>query len=96
MRKNWLMTVAGIIGLFSGLPTVWGTAVREGAIHTPMPGWLYVICMFSLPLSLGIVGISGKGQDEHSTLDQVEKSTIIKQAEPLPPKPGDILPKPQG
>lgn len=75
MRKNWLMTMAGMIGLFSGLPTVWGEAMKQGAMHTAMPGWLYVICMFSLPLSLGIVGIVGKGQDEHSTVQQVETAT---------------------
>jgi hypothetical protein len=71
MRKNWFTTVGGIIGLFSGLPTVWGNAVKDGMMHTPMPGWLYVICMFCLPLSLGIIGFGAKGQDEHSTPAQV-------------------------
>jgi len=80
MRKNWLTTLGGGIGLFSGLPIIWGTAVKDGMMHTPMPGLLYVFCMFSLPLSLGIIGLAAKGQDEHSTFNEVEKSSV-----PQPP-----------
>lgn len=72
MRKNWLTTTAGIIGLFSGLPTVWGTAVEKGYMHSQMPGWLYITCMFAIPFSLGLVGLAAKGQDEHSTSDQIQ------------------------
>ncbi len=85
IRKNWFVTVGGIIGLFSGLPTVWGTAVRDHMMSTPMPGWLYVLCMFSIPLSIGIIGIGAKGQDEHSTFQEVEKSSIAVPSQPVTP-----------
>ncbi len=93
IRKNWFVTVGGIIGLFSGLPTVWGTAVRDHMMSTPMPGWLYVLCMFSIPLSIGIIGIGAKGQDEHSTFQEVEKSSTGEPpagpppSQPEPPNP---------
>lgn len=67
------MTVGGFIGILGGLPVIWGNAVHENMISYPMPGWLYVACMFSVPLGIGIIGIAGKGQDEHSTLEQVSK-----------------------
>lgn len=90
-KSNLLVTIGGIIGLFSGLPTVWGEAVNKGAHIGPMPGWLYVACMFSLPLSIGIVGIAAKGQDEHSTTDQVNAATTAKVAELNPP----VVPPPE-
>ena len=61
--KN-LPIIGAVIGLFGGLPDVWGNAIQQHAIHTPMPDLLYVACKFSLPLGIGIVGIAlhQKGQ----------------------------------
>lgn len=85
MRKNWFVTAGGFIGMFSGLPVIWGTAVKDGAVHTAMPGWLYLICVCALPVSLGIIGIGAKGQDQHSTFQEVEKSSTT--APTVPPAP---------
>lgn len=75
MKKSWLTTAAGILGLFSGLPSVWGAAVEGGHMHTPMPGWLYLTCTFSLYLSIGLVGLVAKDFNVHSTEPQVENAT---------------------
>jgi hypothetical protein len=77
MRTNLLTTIGGIMALFGAIPIALGTA----GIH--MPNWLYVLCISFGVLGPGIVGISAKGQDVHSTADQVEKASTS-----TPPKQG--------
>lgn len=67
MKKNWLTTVGGIMALFIGLPTV------LGASHLAVPNWMNVAAIVIGTLGGGIVGISAKGQDEHSTSDQINQ-----------------------
>lgn len=81
MRKNWFVSVGGFIGLFSGLPVLWGTAVKDGYMHAQMPGWLYLVCICAAPLSIFIIGLGAKGQDEHSTPAQVQQAQLQKDAQ---------------
>jgi hypothetical protein len=69
MRKNWLTTAGGIISLLGGVPIALGTA----GVH--MPNWLYIICISGTVIGPGLIGLAAKGQDEHSTTDQVQQST---------------------
>lgn len=56
------------MALFGAIPIALGTA------HVAMPSWFYVVCISFGVIGPGIVGISAKGQDEHSTSDQVTKA----------------------
>lgn len=78
-RKNWFTSVGGAIGLFSGLPVLWGTAVKDGYMHTQMPGWLYLVSICAAPVSIFIIGLGAKGQGEHSTQDQIDQATVKQQ-----------------
>lgn len=73
MRKNWLTTVAGIL---SGLGTLPVLVINSGA--TVPSWWAHVTFPLTLLGLLGLVllGVSAKGQDEHSTQTQVQVSTI--------------------
>jgi hypothetical protein len=75
VRKNWFVTSGGAIGLLSGLPILWGTAIKDGYMHVQMPGWLYLICICAVPISLFVIGLGAKGQAEHSTTDQIQQAT---------------------
>jgi len=70
MRKNWLTTIGGIMAGFGVIP------IALGAAKVAMPSWLYVICICFAALGPVIVGVAAKGQDEHSTVSQVQASTI--------------------
>lgn len=71
MRKNWLMTVAGIMAGFISIPV--GAATL--GYHLPQTlGLAFVI----IGLIGGVmVGVVGKGQDESSTQAQVDKATQV-------------------
>ena len=75
MKKNWLTTVGGIMALFLALPTV------LGASHLAIPNWMNIAFVIIGTLGGGIVGIAAKGQDEHSTVQQVENATATKPPE---------------
>ena len=70
MRKNWLMTVGGIMGAFGFAAP---PAMGQANLHAP--NWLNLTCFLMGSLGLAIVGTAGKGQDEHSTASQVEQAT---------------------
>jgi hypothetical protein len=79
MRKNWLTTVGGIMSGFLLVPEAIGAAGH------PMPGWLYTICIFVGTLGPVVIGVGAKGQDEHSTVEQVQKAqddAVQKQGNP--------------
>ena len=69
MLKYWLTTVGGIMSGFLLIPTALGSA------HVAMPGWLYLTCIVVGTLGPVVIGVAAKGQDEHSTVSQVESST---------------------
>jgi len=75
MRKNWMTTAGGIMALFIGLPTI------LAASHLNTPNWFSVACIVIGTLGGGLVGLAAKGQDEHSTVSQVEASTQVKDVE---------------
>ena len=69
MRKNWFTTVGGIMAGFGLIPIAFGTA------HVALPSWLYILCIFVGTMGPVVIGVGAKGQDEHSTIDQVNRST---------------------
>jgi hypothetical protein len=73
MRKNWLVTVAGIMAALGSVPILVATS---GV--TPPAWWSSLAFPFILIGIIGTVllGYSAKGQDEHSTSAQVQASTI--------------------
>jgi len=79
MRKNWFTTIGGIMAGFGVVPIAFGTA------HVALPAWLYVACIFLAAMGPVIIGVGAKGQDEHSTITQVEQSTVAKT--PVAPDP---------
>lgn len=75
MRKNWLMTLAGIMAGFISIPV--GAVTLGYKLPEPM-GLIFVI----VGLVGGVmVGVVGKGQDEHSTHDEVVAATVVKKVE---------------
>jgi hypothetical protein len=68
MRKNWFTTIGGIMAGFGLVPIALGTG------HVHMPDWLYIVCIFVGTLGPVVIGVGAKGQDEHSTQDQVAAS----------------------
>jgi len=74
MRKNWFTTVGGIMAGFGLVPIALGTS------HVKMPDWMYIVCVFMATLGPVVIGVGAKGQDEHSTPDQVQSTE-------QPPKP---------
>lgn len=60
---------------FSGIP------VLAGVSHIAIPNWVNVACFIIGAVGGIVVGVSAKGQDEHSTLNQVETSTEVVRAE---------------
>lgn len=75
MRKNWLVTVGGIMAGCLAIPI--GTT--QLGYHLPQN----LALAFILIGMLGgiITGVAAKGQDEHSTETQVEQATQVKQVE---------------
>lgn len=72
MRKNWLTTLGGVMVGLGTLPML------VTASHAAFPLW-WNSCQFPLVL-VGLIGgillgIAAKGQDEHSTVQQVQAST---------------------
>lgn len=78
MRKNWMTTLAGIM---VGLGTLPMLATYS---HLALPLY-WNECQFPLFLigAIGgiLLGVSAKGQDEHSTVRQVEAATVQKAVE---------------
>jgi len=73
MRKNWLVTVAGIMAALGGVPL----AVASSGI-TPPSWWAHVTFPFILIGIIGaaLLGWAAKGQDEHSTTTETQAATI--------------------
>lgn len=75
MRKNWLTTTSGIMMGLGSLPNL------VTASHANVPLW-WNSCQFPLVLTgmVGFIllGVAAKGQDEHSTVSQVEAATTDK------------------
>lgn len=74
MRKNWLMTTAGIMSAIGSVPIL---VANSGTTH--VPSWWGAAsfdCLIIGAVGLALLGFAGKGQDEHSTADQVQISTI--------------------
>jgi len=72
MKKNWLVTVAGIMAALGGVPVLIATS---GV--TPPLWWSHVAFFFVL---VGVVGVAlmgwaAKGEDEHSTVAQTQAAT---------------------
>lgn len=68
-KTNMLTTIGGIMAGFALIPIAVGTA------HIHMPSWLYLVCIFLGTLGPVVIGVAAKGQDEHSTIDQVQASS---------------------
>jgi hypothetical protein len=75
MRKNWLTTTAGIMAALGGVPVL----VAQSGAHLPA-WWSSAAFVFVLigVIGVALLGVAAKGQDEHSTSDQVQMSTIEK------------------
>jgi hypothetical protein len=75
MRKNWLTTTAGIMAALGTVPVL----IAQSGAHLPA-WWGTAAFVFVLIGTIGVVllGVAAKGQDEHSTADQVQLSTIEK------------------
>lgn len=78
-RSNLLTTIGGIMAGFGVIPIALGTA------HVAMPSWLYVVCISFAAIGPVIVGVAAKGQDEHSTADQVRTASIDSNGNPKQP-----------
>jgi hypothetical protein len=87
MFKNWFTTLAGIMAGLGTLP------LMVTASHVAFPLW-WNSCQFPLYLCgmIGTImlGMAAKGQDEHSTAQQVavatEKKTVEIQEPAQPPQ----------
>lgn len=82
LRKNWVMTLGGIMVGVGQIPML----IQFAHLSFPLPLW-WNSCQFPIFLAgtMGgiIIGIAGKGQDEHSTPLQMEaaaKQADVKQA----------------
>lgn len=73
MRKNWLTTTAGIMAALGGVPVL----VAQSGAHLPA-WWSSAAFVFVLigVVGVALLGVAAKGQDEHSTEQQVQVSTI--------------------
>ena len=77
-KTNLLTTIGGIMAGFLLIPQA------LGARHIKMPDWLYIVCMFGGTLGPVVIGVAAKGQDEHSTLDQIQQASDVKRVETKP------------
>ena len=72
MKKNWLTTTGGIMAGLGTLPLLVSSS------HVAFPLW-WNSCQFPLILvgMIGaiLMGYAAKGQDEHSTIAQVQNSS---------------------
>lgn len=74
-RSNLLTTIGGVMALFTALPPAMGQANMHA------PNWLNLTCFLIGTLGMAIVGFAAKGQDEHSTADQVQSATQVAEIE---------------
>lgn len=79
MRTNALMTFFGIMAGLGGVPVAVFAAVQAmPSLSANIPHW-WPGCAFIMVIcgAVGVVGVgvTGKGQDTHSTVDQVRAST---------------------
>jgi hypothetical protein len=72
MKKNWLVTLAGIMAALGGVPIL----VASSGVATPA-WWGHLAFPFILIGIIGscLLGWAAKGEDEHSTQAQVTTST---------------------
>lgn len=76
-KTNLLMKISGIMTALGSIPIIVGTIAQQTGIHIQIPNRVYAICVFigAIGVPLGIA--SAKGQDEHSTVDQVQQATQV-------------------
>lgn len=72
MRKNWLTTVAGVMTAVGGFPIALGAM----GYHINQTASLVMVVVGML--GGAVLGVAAKGQDEHSTIAQVEGATAPK------------------
>ena len=73
MRKNWLTTVAGVLTSVGGFP------IALGAMGYHVNQTVGLVMVITGMLGGALLGAASKGQDEHSTVAQVEDATIAHQ-----------------
>lgn len=69
MFKNWVTTLAGVLAAVGGFPL----ALATMGYHLNQTVSL-VMAIIGL-VGMALLGAAAKGQDEHSTADQVQAST---------------------
>ncbi len=91
MRTNGLMTFFGILAGLGGVPIAVVAAMQAmPSIATSVPGWwpsvAFVMVLLGVVGGIGL-GVTGKGQDTHSTVAQVKLATQVAAVEKAPEKP---------
>ena len=85
MRTNGLMTFFGIMAGMGGVPlAVMAAAQAMPGFAATIPHWWNSVAFIMIILgTIGGVGmgVTGKGQDTHSTVDQVRASTAQAKAD---------------
>lgn len=75
MKKNWLTTLGGIMAGCGTLPMI----ISQSGYH--VPNWLGLTLVLLGGLGLVVMGVAAKGQDEHSTAQEVHTATVVAQVE---------------
>jgi hypothetical protein len=70
MKKNWLVTVGGIMAGCLSVP------IGAATMGYPLPKTMAMILIVVGLIGAVVTGVAAKGQDEHSTEAQVQTSTI--------------------
>lgn len=91
MKKSWVVTAAGIMAALGGVP------VLVAASGATIPAWwahLVFPCVLLGILGTALMGWAAKGEDEHSTPQQVAQAGQVQAIETakdagiaVPPKP---------
>jgi hypothetical protein len=76
MRKNWLTTLAGIMAAMITVPVAVIGLMTTGMYVPHWWGSVQFIFVVIGAVGTALLGFAAKGQDEHSTVRQVELSTI--------------------
>lgn len=74
--KNWVPTLGGYLTALGSVPVIAGTIANQfPSIPLHIPGRIYGLCILMGALGVPMIGLSAKGKDEHSTVDQVQQSS---------------------